>query len=435
MRILFIALSLPYPPLSGHRLRCWGLLQALAQEGHETHLLSFVDPGEDIEDTTTLRQVCRSVDSLPTPQPSRGRVADLFARLRNFPSSLPYAAWRFVCPELRARVEQELASNAYDLLVCDTILTLQNLPKPYRVPVIMDTDDVPHSIMERFEQHAGNFLSRAYAHREGQKLVRFERAVTEGVQAVWVCSEDDRRFFQEVCPGLHFVVLPNVVNTDNYVPSNEEEPHTLLFQAWLDWFPNRDGTEFFAAAILPELRKRVPKFEFRVAGRGGSKEFKDQFAGLPEIRFTGAVPDMRAEVRKATVCVVPLRIGSGTRFKILEAAAMGKPIVSTTLGAEGLELMNGRDILIADEPQKFAEAVASLLADASRRRAMGVSARERVEALYSVRALRRGVREELERLSRKQSAAGSRAQRPLDEARPEARETAETSQERRGGSQ
>lgn len=398
MRILFIALSLPHPPTSGHRLRCWGLLQALAQEGNEITLLSFADPGESVAKDSPLRKACRSVELLPTPKPSRGRVSDMLARLRAFLSPLPFAAWRFECPPLRARVEQELTSGRYDLVVCDTVFTLQNIATPYRVPVIMDTDDVPHSILERFGKYAGNPVSRFYARAEARKLERFERNITRGVEAVWVCSEDDRRFFQVACPDLRFVVLPNVVNTDDYAPSSSEEPGTLLFQVWLDWFPNRDGVEFFVSAILPELRKRVPNFRFRVAGRGGSKEFKERFANAAEVEFTGPVPDMRDEVRKAAVCVVPLRIGSGTRFKILEAAAMGKPIVSTTLGAEGLELVSGRDIMIADEPQPFAEAIAALLADPARRQAMGLAARERVEALYSVRALRKGVRPALESL-------------------------------------
>jgi len=132
-----------------------------------------------------------------------------------------------------------------------------------------------------------------------------------------------------------------------------------------------------------------------VAGRNPPDRFVGRFRSAPEIEFKGAVEDMRSEIARVVVCVVPLRIGSGTRLKILEAAAMAKPIVSTRIGAEGLDFVNGEEILLADEPREFARAVAHLLADPARRRAMGLAARRRVEAQYSLPVFRRALREAL----------------------------------------
>jgi glycosyltransferase involved in cell wall biosynthesis len=157
--------------------------------------------------------------------------------------------------------------------------------------------------------------------------------------------------------------------------------------------------EFFALRILPEVRGLLPDVKFVVGGRNPPGWLRRRFAGIAGVEFTGTVPDMRAEIAKATVCVVPLRIGSGTRLKILEAAAMAKPIVSTRLGAEGLDFVDGREIVLADDPKAFAGAVAELLSDASRRRQLGQAARTRVEECYGVPALRAAVRAAFAQLS------------------------------------
>jgi glycosyltransferase involved in cell wall biosynthesis len=161
----------------------------------------------------------------------------------------------------------------------------------------------------------------------------------------------------------------------------------------MDWYPNQDAVRYFAAEIFPHIRRRFPKAIFRIAGRASSTKFARAFAQMQNVEFTGEVADMRSEVARATVCVVPLRIGSGTRMKILEAAAMGKAIVSTSLGAEGLDLEDGREILVRDDPHSFANAVNELLTDPNRRMDLGQAARRRVDERYSLRCLTHQLRE------------------------------------------
>jgi len=185
----------------------------------------------------------------------------------------------------------------------------------------------------------------------------------------------------------------------------------VLYMGGMDWFPNRDAVEFFVTQILPELRVLAPEARFVVAGRNPPAEFVRRFAASG-ITFTGTVPDMRPEIARAAVCVVPLRIGSGTRLKILEAGAMGKPIVSTSIGAEGLDLIKGTEIILEDQPRAFAKAVADLLRDASRRRALGEEARRWVESRYSFPVLRSAVREALAKLP--STHLGPEIQRSLD---------------------
>jgi polysaccharide biosynthesis protein PslH len=186
--------------------------------------------------------------------------------------------------------------------------------------------------------------------------------------------------------------FPNCVDTESYLPAEDDDGATVLFIGAMDWLPNRDALDFVRLRILPQLLALAPAATLVVAGRNPSSDLRRRLAGIPSLRFAGAVEDTRPLLARAAAFAAPLRIGSGTRIKILEAAAMAKPIVSTTLGAEGLELSDGNEILLADEPRHFARAVADLLLDPGRRRALGRAARRRVAENYSLLALRHALR-------------------------------------------
>jgi glycosyltransferase involved in cell wall biosynthesis len=396
VRILFGALAMPFPPTNGHRLRTWALLRALAEEGHDLTLVSFAEPGELHREDAELRAVCKTIERVPVPGNNGSGRSEFTHRLLALASRYPYGAWRFRSPAFVASMQRNLAGRRFDLVICDGIYNVQNLPRGLTAPILLNKDDVAHIILEHYVRLERNPLTRLYVRLEAQKVKRWEQQACAGVTANLVCSEVDREILERLCPGVPMLVIPNVVDTNHYAPAGDGEPLTVLFQGGMDWHPNRDAVEFFAAEILPELRRLVPAVTFRVAGRSPSDDFRRRFAGAPGLEFTGTVPDMRAEIARATVCVVPLRIGSGTRLKILEAAAMGKAIVSTRLGAEGLEFRDQKDILLADEPRGFAGMVAQLLEDAPRRLDLGRAARRCVEKQYSGHALRASLREALQ---------------------------------------
>ncbi|MGH9198549.1 MAG: glycosyltransferase family 4 protein, partial [Acidimicrobiia bacterium] len=216
----------------------------------------------------------------------------------------------------------------------------------------------------------------------------WEQTVCRRMTAILACSDFDRRLLCELAPTVPIFSVPNVVDTDLYVPDGTPEPFTVLFQGGLDWYPNRDAVEYFVAAVLPKLRRQIPQVVFRVAGRTAPTGFLQQIAAISGVEFTGTVPDMRAEIARAAVCVVPLRIGSGTRLKILEAAAMGKPIVSTSLGAEGLDFASGREIVVADEPHAIATSIATLINDSHQRTVIGHAARRKTVDAYGLAAFK-----------------------------------------------
>jgi len=395
VRILFATLAMPFPPTNGHRLRLWALLRALAEEGHKLSLVSFADADEMLRDDPDLHGVCQTVERIPLPSGRRFARSESLRRALALLSSYPFAVDRLRSPEFAATLAQRLTQEPFDLLLCDGIYNIQNVPRDPGVPVVLNKDDVAHIIVERYLQFERNPARRLYARLEARKVWRWERRACSAVTANLVASEVDRALLHGLCPGTPMFVVPNVVDPEHYAPAGDGDPLTVLFQGGMDWHPNRDAVDFFASKILPKLQQLVPSVTLRIAGRSPDDAFRRRFAAVPGLEFTGTVPDMRMEIARATVCVVPLRIGSGTRLKILEAAAMGKAIISTRLGAEGLDFVNGEDIVLVDEPRAFAAAIRDLLADADRRDQLGKAARRCVERHYSPAALRSALRNAL----------------------------------------
>ena len=395
LRILFVSLSVPYPPSNGQRMRNWALLQALAAEGHALTLLSFAERHDLAEADHALRKTCADVQFVPLPDAARSDALNYGNRLRAFLSVLPYGVWRYRSEYMTAAIREAIAQASFDLLICDDVYLVKNLPKPVPVPVLLNKHDITHVILRRYLTHELNPAKLAYGWTEYEKLRNWEAWASSNVAAVLACSEHDRVAIEALCPKAQVAVVPNSIDVGNCVPKSADDGKTILFAGAMDWYPNQDAVSFFISKILPKLQELVPDSRFRIAGRCPPEGFRARFAGVPSVEFTGTVPDMRPEITKAAVCVVPLRIGSGTRMKILEAAAMAKAIVSTRIGAEGLDFMDDKEIILADGPEEFARAIADLLTDPARRRAMSLAARRRVEVQYGMPALRSAIREAL----------------------------------------
>lgn len=400
MRLLFLSQFCPMPANNGTKIRTWALLRALAAEGHEIMLLTFVDPNEVNGHFTAVQQNCRHVEWLPHALKSLSSSKDYQSRLIHLSSRLPYSVQGARSIMMEQRIKALLHDHKIDVIVCEQADLLVNLAAELSVPLIVDHHDVQHVILRRYLEFERNPAKRLYAWVESRKVLAWERMACQRAAIAMACSEHDRALLAKLCPTLPVVVVPNVVDTDAYARNGEGngEPFRVLFQGAMDWYPNRDAVEFFVSAILPKLRALVPRIQITVAGRNLSEDFRGRFSKCSEIEFIGTVLDMRAEIARAAICVVPLRIGSGTRLKILEAAAMTKPVVSTHVGAEGLDFVDGEEIVLADEPWEFARAITDLLADPARRRTMGLAARRRVETQYSLPALRSALREVLAQL-------------------------------------
>jgi glycosyltransferase involved in cell wall biosynthesis len=407
MRLLVLSVTNPVPANNGVKMRTRSILRALATERHELVLVAFADPCDANGLDPELSKICQRVIQIPHRFKSLSSSKDYLGRAAHLFAQAPYGVAAARSPQMAGQLAALLSEKAVDAILCEQTDLVTNLPAQLAVPLLVDFHNVDYLIMERYVRFESNRAKRLYARLEGRKLREWERRACQRASTAWACSEYDRALLQELAPSLPMFVVPNVVDVDEYAADSAEDPRKILFQGSMDWYPNREAVEFFVTRIFSRIRSQVPDVRFVVAGRNPPEEFRQRLGRIPGVEFTGTVPDMRAEIASAAVCVVPLRIGSGTRLKILEAAAMAKPIVSTRLGAEGLEFRDGQEIALVDEPAAFADAVVKLLSAAPDRHRLGQAARERVEQSYSFSALRASLREALNTFTRDASLAQS----------------------------
>jgi glycosyltransferase involved in cell wall biosynthesis len=385
--VLLVTLAPPYPPVDGHRIHLWNLVRALCAEGWAITLLSLTERPE-VPVPEALRYLCHEVEMIGWRPNTYGTRRSL-RRVTGIFSAEPFQAQQTKVPALGAAVRRQLAKRAFAAVICDEMYALGNLPERVPAPVIADTQHVAHELLRRYVPRLPTLAGRAYLRLEAMKTRRWEARAAARAFAIGAASEREEEIFRRLCPRARVVSIPNVVDVAEYDPKPEREREdVILFSAAMDWFPNQDAAEFFARRVLPQVRALRPGAVFRVAGRCRSNEFQRRIGLVAGVETTGFVDDMRREIERAAVCVAPLRVASGTRLKILEAAAMGKAVVSTSAGAEGLDFAPGREIAIVDDGERMALAIADLLSNASRRRAMGERARRRVERRYSLPVLR-----------------------------------------------
>jgi glycosyltransferase involved in cell wall biosynthesis len=389
VKILHLAIVPPAPTTNGHRIRCRSLVCALANEGHRISLLSYAAREELASPSPELAELYEDVQLIPEPRgnPIPGRLKALF-------SPRPYGAGRCAAAAMRAAVREKLAQS-FDAILCEDIYMAGNVPAGCTLPVLLNKHDITYRIVDQFVRGERNWLKKVYGRLEYYKIRRLELKVCASVPAVLACSERDKELLAQDCPSAQIAVLPNVVDVGAYEPASGDDGQTVLFTGAMDWLPNQDGAEYFIRDILPRLRQLTSNMRFMVAGRNPPPEMLRRYGDIPDVHFTGTVRDIRSVIAQAAVCAVSLRIGSGTRMKILEAGAMGKAVVSTTLGAEGLGFRQGEEILLADDPRSFAEAVAVLLKEPALRLRLGHAARLKVEREYSLTVLQSRIAEAL----------------------------------------
>jgi len=307
------------------------------------------------------------------------------ALLRGISTRFPVHVWNQESTTLRRLVRRVLATDPFDFVVAESTFMARYLDLvPRDVPRLIDTHNIDSVTFSRYVTALGSGLRRAYAAITARKLAAFEAATFRASDGVWVCSEVERELVGAMAPGSRVWMVPNGVDTTFFDPAPwaAPVPDRVLFFGRLDYYPNLDGLGWFVQQILPRIRRDRPGAELHVVGAGAGRDVEALVASTPGIRLIGRVSDVRDSLRAAAVVVAPLRVGGGTRLKILEALSMGRPVVSTTIGAEGLDVQGGAHVALADEPAAFADAVASLLADPAAARSLGERGRELVRERY-----------------------------------------------------
>lgn len=382
LRVLVLDEEFPYPPNSGKRIRTWNLLQRLAT-AHELRLVCFGQLTPAQRDAATSAGI--SVRTLPALAADRGLT--LISRLvRNLFSALPYSAQKHMRNDFKRAVADEVASFSPLLIHCEWGPYATYREPHAQIPTVIVAHNVESMIWARRAAVAGDPLRRWFFGLQAKRMDAFERAQMPRAAQLIAVSEADAQIFRSW--GARCVTVDNGVDLDFYAPeANAEVADRMLFLASLDWFPNIDALNYFVDAMLPTVQRRRPQAKLRIVGRRLSATDAARFAKVPGVQVIGEVEDVREELRSASVVVVPLRIGGGSRLKILEALAAGKAVVSTTVGAEGLVVKDGVQVRIADEPERFAHIVCELLDDARQRQTLGCAGRALVESRYGWDAL------------------------------------------------
>ena len=384
MKILWLNAGLLLPLDKGGKLRTWHVMRHLARQ-HDITYLSFADPTQTAADREGMREVCRTLETIPRTDAAKGTVKFYVDAARYVVDPLPYAVAKYRSEAYAARVRQLLDSGAFDAVVCDFLPPVANLPATLNVPSVLFTHNVEAEIWRRHVETAGNPVKRKLLGQQWDRMRRFEREALSRFDVVLAVSDADGETFERLYPGalrqpVH--VVKTGVDTSYFtpMPGHERRAH-LVFTGSMDWLPNEDGMLYFVRDLLPRIREAEPDVTLSIIGRAPTPAVR-RLAEHAGIEVTGRVDDVRPHVAAGSVYIVPLRIGGGTRLKIFEAMAMGKAVVSTTVGAEGLPVSNGHDIAIADDPGAFAQAVVGLIRDTERRRRMETAAQRLVVDHY-----------------------------------------------------
>ncbi|MEX2531207.1 MAG: glycosyltransferase [Gemmatimonadota bacterium] len=383
-KLLVICQTLPFPPDGGSKIRSFNVFKELS-EMFEIHLLAFYrrkqgfhqqDIGAAVEG---LRPVAHT-EAFPIAQEgSTWRwVKD---HTLSVLSGRVYTASTFRSAEVLARLRSLLDEQDFHAVHLDSLDLAVYRPEISGVPVTCTHHDAQSLLLARRAEVQGNPLVRSYMRHQSRLMEREERRWCPAMECNFTVSEGDARTLQSLAPDARFEVIPNGVDTDYFSPA-PDAAEGIVFVGGTSWYPNRDALEFYSESIRPLLDKVGVEDVTSWVGRIRQEEVT-RYQADSRLRLTGYVPDVRPYLAGAACYVVPIRVGGGTRVKILDAWAMGKAVVSTSVGAEGLKAIDGENILIRDEPLQFARAVKEVLSDGSLRRRLGEGARSTAVEEYS----------------------------------------------------
>ena len=353
MKILMAFHTLTYPPESGVTKRTYHLLEEMARR-HEVTVLSLGTPDEAQRIKRQIGARCREVVFVNGRVP---RWVNLLKRIKLALAGQSLLRHSY-SPRLQRAFDDLFQRERFDLVILSSpVLTYYR--RPADLPCITDTHNVEYDMWHRFYTQARGVVARTYYWYQYRLLRRDELAACSGGDALLATSERDASVFKKDLPAQSIHVVPNGVDLDQFAPPpGEPEPRSMVFCGLMNYSPNDEGMTFFLERVLPLIHREVPEARLTIVGSGASKAM--QRRATDRVVVTGYVPDVRPYVAKGQVYVIPLLVGGGTRLKALEAMAMRKAIVTTSVGCEGIDLVQGESALFADTPEELAQAVIRL---------------------------------------------------------------------------
>ena len=381
MKILVITTKSPFPLYEGRALRTYNLLREVAKR-HEIALLTFVQTREELDGIDKMREFCAHVDYVRLNFEA-GLLRLGWDIVRELFGTAPLHAVKYRSRAMRRKVRALLDSGSIDVVHLDMLHLGEYLGMCEGKPVVLTEHNVESVLLRRRAENTSNPLGKLYLYYQWLKLRAYEAKVCRRVDHVVAVSELDAEQLRELAGISDVTPISNGVDTGYFDGSwGNVRPNSLVFVGGLTWFPNYDAVRYFCAEVLPRVAAEIPDVTLTVVGKSPSRNSIRDVADNPRVRLTGLVDDVRPLIAEAAVYVVPLRVGGGTRLKILDALSMGKPLVSTSVGCEGLDVEPDKQLLVADSAEHFAGQVIRLLRDRELAQRLGRSGRELVQRVY-----------------------------------------------------
>jgi glycosyltransferase involved in cell wall biosynthesis len=380
MKILWVKSDFLHPTTKGGHIRTLETLKRLHQR-NEIHYVAL-DLPEQRGGVERSSEYCSKAYPIPHSVPARNTAGYFLQAFAGLFSSMPVSVSRYQSDAMQRQVETLQRTGKFDAIVCDFLFPAVNIPD--LGSCVLFQHNVEAMIWKRHAETAASTLRRAYFGGQYDRMLRFEGEVCRAVKSIIAVSDVDAATMRSTYAVSRIAAVPTGVDIDYFSPEGEQKRTAdLVFLGSMDWMPNIDGVEWFVNEILPLIRKKHPECSLAIVGRTPDAGIQQLAQKDNRIRITGTVPDVRPYLWEAAVSIVPLRIGGGTRLKIYEAMAAKIPVVSTTVGAEGLDVCDGENIYIADLPAAFADRCLELLEDKERRCRMAQTAFEMIASRYS----------------------------------------------------
>jgi sugar transferase (PEP-CTERM/EpsH1 system associated) len=361
MKILWIKSDFLVPADTGGKIRSYNILKKLAGM-HEVSYLCLAEEEPSQDGLDHLKSFCKDVEYIRFSPDKKFSLKFYLSLLRNLFSKHPYVINKYKDARVEDKISEYIRQKKTDIILCDFLEMTPNCINIENFPKVLFQHNVETEIWRRHFEVNENPLKKGYLYLEYQKFFKYEKNACSKFDDVLVVSESDGRILENQYKVSHTTLIPTGVDIEFFKPNPEKiEPENIVFVGSMDWLPNQDAVDYFVKSIYPKIKANRPDVRFYIVGRRPPEHIRMLSERDNSITVTGTVDDIRPFVDEASVYVVPIRIGGGTRIKIFEAMAQKKTIVSTTVGAEGLPLTDGKHIVIKDQPDDFAQAVLELM--------------------------------------------------------------------------
>ncbi|MFA5073582.1 MAG: glycosyltransferase [Nitrospirota bacterium] len=388
MNILFIASNYPFPADSGHNLRTFNMLRILAKE-HTIFFVGFTKPHhrEHAAPDDPIPALCKSIDLFTIPD-DESTVRLLWSLFLNLFSRFPYVIKKYYRSETEKRIQEILKTHSIDLVHVDILHVSMYAHRIAAIPRALTEHNIESLRVKRLAQNAKNPLLTLYLYLQYKKLFAYEKQACTLFDLCVAVSKNDLQVLQHMNPSGRMIEVPNGVDTEHFSPAPDAwEPGSLLWVGSMHDLYNREAVDYFCSEIFPRIEEEIPAVSFTAIGSHPTNALKALAMRSASVRVQGYVADVRPYFSAASVFLAPLKSGGGTKLKVLNALSLGKAVVTTRVGAEGIDVEDGVHLVIADDPTSFAQKTIELLRNPEKIKTMGEKGRQRILERYDWSAI------------------------------------------------